>query len=227
MLVNLLKCILITFTVYDPANSSLPQVVNAILAPNAGIVVMPNSIKLKYESGHGETSTKLQSSVSFYDRSIAALGIGPGLLLTSGDGNPALSNTSSGYSVVLMPSETDASLTQAVQTAFKFAVEVQDASTLEFQFSVNNPALTGIRFDLVFGSDEFPEFVDSSYVDITGVFVNGVNYALFNGNSNQPLSVIGTNLAQGGFKITPAARCRLSTMASCGWCRWWCQCSKA
>ena len=56
-----------------------------------------------------------------------------------------------------MPSETDASLTQAVQTAFEFAGEVQDASTHEFQVTVNNPALTGIRFDLVFGSDEFPE----------------------------------------------------------------------
>ena len=52
----------------------------------------------------------------------------------------------------------------------------------------------------MFGSDEFPEFVDSSYVDIAGVFVNGVNDALFNGNSKQPLSVIGTNLAQGGFQ---------------------------
>ena len=200
MLVNFLMGMLMTFTVYNPANNSLTQVVNSILAPNSGIVVVPNSIRLKYGSGYGETSTNLQSSVSFYNGSIAALGIGPGLLLTSGDGNPALSNTSSGYSVELTPSETDASLTQAVQTAFKFAGEVQDASTLEFQFTVNNPALTGIRFDLVFGSDEFPEFVDSSYVDIAGVFVNGVNYALFNGNSNQPLSVIGTNLAQGGFQ---------------------------
>ena len=200
MLVNFLMGMLMTFTVYNPANNSLTQVVNSILAPNSGIVVVPNSIRLKYGSGYGETSTNLQSSVSFYDGSIAALGIGPGLLLTSGDGKPALLNTSSGYSVELTPSETDASLTQAVQTAFEFAGEVQDASTLEFQFTVNNPALTGIRFDLVFGSDEFPEYVDSSFVDIAGVFVNGVNYALFNGNSNQPLSVIGTNLAQGGFQ---------------------------
>ena len=89
--------------------------------------------------------------------------------MTSGDGNPALSNTSSRYSVELTPLETDASLAQAVQRAFKLAGEVQDASTLEFQFTVNNPALTGIRFDLGFGSDEFPEFVDFSFVDIASV----------------------------------------------------------
>ena len=65
MLVNLLKGVFVTFTVYDPANNSLPQVVNAILAPNSGIVVVPNSIRLKYGLGHGETSTNLQSSVSF------------------------------------------------------------------------------------------------------------------------------------------------------------------
>ena len=131
MLVNFLIGMLTTFTVYSPANNSLKQVVNSILAPNSGIVLVPNSIKLKYGSGYGETSTNLQSSVSFYDRSITALGIGPWLLLTSGDGNPALLNTGSGYSLVLMPLEADASLTQAVQTAFKFAGKVQDVSAPE------------------------------------------------------------------------------------------------
>ena len=151
MLVNLLIGMLMTRTVYDTANNSLAQVVSSILAPGSEIVVVPNSIRLKYGSGYGEMSTKLQSSVSFYNGSIAALGIRPELLLTSGDGNPALSNTSSGYSVELTPFETDASLTQAVQTAFEFAGEVQGATTLEFQFTVNNTALSGIRFDLVFG----------------------------------------------------------------------------
>ena len=131
MLVNILKSMLMTFTVYKPANNSLTQVVNAILASNSGIVVVPNSITLKYGSGYGAASINLHSSVSFYDGSIAALGIGPGLLLTSGDGNPPLSNTSSGYSFTLTPSETDASLTQAVQTAFKFAGKVQDVSAPE------------------------------------------------------------------------------------------------
>ena len=37
MVANLSKSKLMTFTVYDPANNSLPQVVNAILAPNSGI----------------------------------------------------------------------------------------------------------------------------------------------------------------------------------------------
>jgi len=189
-----------TFTLYDPATHSLTQLVNAVLGSSSGIAVVPGSITLKYGTELDADSPGSTTSLSFYDGSVTALGIGAGLLLTSGDGSPPESNTSGGYSVALDPSQTDASLTQAVQTAFTFAGEVQDATVLEFQFTVSDPSLIGVRFDLVFGSDEYPEYVDSSYVDIAGVFVNGVNYALFNGLSNQPLSVIGPNLEMGGFE---------------------------
>jgi hypothetical protein len=69
---------------------------------------------------------------------------------------------------------------------------------------VTDPAATGLRFDVVFGSDEYPEFSNTSFVDVAGVYVNGVDYALFNGNAKQPLSVIDDNLTAGNFRDNQA-----------------------
>lgn len=95
-------------------------------------------------------------------------------------------------------------LNATVQSAFTGAGEVQDTTLLEFQFTVNDPSLISVKFDLVFGSDEFPEFSDSSFVDIAGVYVNDVNYALFNNEISQPLSILDTNLAAGNFRDNAA-----------------------
>ncbi len=67
---------------------------------------------------------------------------------------------------------------------------MQDVSILAFNFTVADPSLRFVQIELVFASDEFPESSSSPFVDIAAVFVNGVNYALFDGQANQPLSVI-------------------------------------
>ncbi len=79
-----------------------------------------------------------------------------------------------------------------------FSTTSYDASTLSFDFTVTDTTATSISFDLVFGSDEYPEWVDA-FVDSAVVYVNGVNYAYFNHNPANPLSVISPNLAAGYF----------------------------
>ena len=47
-----------------------------------------------------------------------------------------------------------------------------------------------VFFEVVFGSDEFPEFKNSTFIDAFGLFLNGINIALFAGdpiNINHPL----------------------------------------
>ena len=134
------------------------------------------------------------SSLGFYDGSLTALGIGAGLLLTSGT-MPGASNTV-GYFGVSNNMPGDPALDAVVNTVFN--TQSLDATTLSFNFNVTDPTITGISFNIVFGSDEYPEWVNQ-FVDIGVVLINGVNVALFNHNSMAPLSVIGSNLASGYF----------------------------
>ncbi len=132
-----------------------------------------------------------------------SLGIEDGILLSSGTANPSLSNTESGYSSYLDFTDgidSDSDLSAVALAAFSGSGQIEDASWIQFDFTVADPYNTkGITFDLVFGSEEYPEYSNSSYVDIAGVFLNGNNVALFNGDQYSPLSVIDSNLGLGYF----------------------------
>lgn len=117
-----------------------------------------------------------------------------GILLTTG-GYPPSSNTSTSYTVS-NGTGGDADLSQVLEEAGFFgAGETFDAVSIEFTIDVTKTSgIDGIKFDLVFGSDEYPEYASSSFVDIAAVFVNGKNYALFNNDPSTPLSVLDKNL---------------------------------
>jgi len=91
-------------------------------------------------------------------------------------------------------------LDRVAKSAFNGAGKTFDANLLEFSFNIKDSNVKSVSFDLVFGSDEFPEFSNTSFVDVAGVFVNGENYALFNSDPLQPLSIIDNNLNLGNFK---------------------------
>ena len=116
-----------------------------------------------------------------------------GVFLTTG-GGPGTSNTQSSFSVSLgEPGDPD--LDRAARDAFSGAGETNDASVITFTFDATDlGSAPSVSFDLFFGSDEFPEFVDSSFVDIAAVFVNGQNFALFNNDPGQPLSIVGESI---------------------------------
>ncbi|WP_292294936.1 choice-of-anchor L domain-containing protein, partial [Marivita sp.] len=112
-----------------------------------------------------------------------------GILLSSG-GFPGPSNTAPGFTIIQGTSG-DSDLDVIAQQTFAGAGQTQDASILEFRLFVEDPSQ--LSFDLVFGSDEYPEFANSEFVDIAAVFVNGENVALFPG-SNEPLSITNENV---------------------------------
>ncbi|SEA63328.1 choice-of-anchor L domain-containing protein [Rubrimonas cliftonensis] len=126
-----------------------------------------------------------------------AASIGESIFLSTG-GGPGDVNTTAGFTEILsQPGDDD--LDAAAQAAFSGAGTTNDASVLEFSVTVSNPNVKGVSFDVLFGSDEYPEYSDSSFVDIAAVLVNGVNVAVFNNNVEQPLSVISENLESGNF----------------------------
>lgn len=182
------------FTPYT-ANGAGDLTLVAALTPSASITILQPSIQLHYV---GDASG---SSVNRYDGSLLPLGIGAGLLLTSGT-TPGTSNTMPWFGTdnSVWPDtfyNGDADIDAVVNTVFQ--TQSFDATTLSFDFIVTDLSATSVSFDLVFGSDEFPEWVDQ-FVDSAVVMVNGINYALFNHDPMHPLSVVSANLAAGYFQ---------------------------
>lgn len=181
-------------TSFDPVSHSVANVVAALLATDARIQVVDSSIAIQYGECLDGTS-----SIAFYDGTLPNLGIGPGVLISSGTAEPPNSNTSSHYSAELTPSNLDSDLDQVIHAIFPSAGPIYDVTSIAFQFYVSDTALKNIQFDLIFGSDEYPEYSDTEFVDIAAVFVNGVNYAFFNQAPDQPLSILDKNLNVGNF----------------------------
>ena len=120
---------------------------------------------------------------------------GRGILLTSGDGTPPETNTTTSYGQsVGTLGLSDADLANVIQTVFDSTLSTKDATTLQFSINVTDPNQKYVAVDLVFGSDEYPEYSDSNFVDIAAFFVNGKNYANFGNNATAPLSVLDKNL---------------------------------
>ncbi|TAY93631.1 Ig-like domain-containing protein [Rhizobium ruizarguesonis] len=175
------------FTVYQSGANTGLDLVNAISASSTGVTVDPDSAQF----------VGADVQVSFYDGSLAPLGIGAGILLTSGDATPAQTNTVANYS--LTPGTAGDEELSSVLNAAGFQNSVTyDAAYLQFSFVVSDPATKSVSFNIVFGSEEYPEYADS-IVDVAAIFVNGVNYALFDEDIAKPLSVLKTNIDSGHF----------------------------
>lgn len=198
------------FTAFDPALHSEATVLSSLLVSASGVSLVDGSFSLRYGMVYDYTLSPVAapsynvSSLSFYDGSLTVLGIDAGLLLSTGSGVPELTNTSSSktgsFSETVGGDTADPELQTIANQAFSGAGVVEDTTSLAFNFDVTDPNVRGLRFDVVFGSDEYPEYKDSSYVDIAAVMVNGANYALFNQQIDQPLSVISKNLELGNFR---------------------------
>lgn len=77
---------------------------------------------------------------------------------------------------------------------------VYDAAVLEFDFT---PLSDTIMFRYVFGSDEYPEYVNSNYNDVFGFFISGanpaggnylnLNMAIIPGTANTPVAINNVN----------------------------------
>ncbi|MEB3358109.1 MAG: DUF4347 domain-containing protein [Synechococcales bacterium] len=178
----------LAFTAFNPSTEDPQTLVDRLVASGTPLSVVADSI----------TFVGADGQASFYDGTLTELGIGAGILLTSGDGTPPLTNTQSSYGEAQLGTN-DPDLQAVANSAFVSAGENQDVNILQFSFIIDNPDILSVGFNLLFGSDEFPEFSNSSFVDVAAVFVNGVNVGLFNNNVNQPLSIIDTNLEVGNF----------------------------
>ena len=195
------------YTSFEASSMKAVDLTNALLVSNSGLNIDVNSINYQYGTTKPSYyNGNIESSISFYTPTEGSetLGISSGLLLSNGTAVPNESNTSKSYSTSLTPAGDyklyDADLQNTAKLAFKGSGSVKDVTFLEFDFSISDLFVHGITFDLIFGSEEYPAFIDSSYVDIAGIYLNGKNIGLFNGVETQPLSVVSENIKQNNFQ---------------------------
>ena len=82
---------------------------------------------------------------------------------------------------------------QFAKDAFDGAGETNDASILQFSFTPEDD-VQSVSLDLVFASEEYIEYSNSSFVDIGAVWFEGQddtqNYASFDPSADKPLSIV-------------------------------------
>ena len=175
------------------AGANAQVLFNALAGNLNGLALRQGSVVL---TGAKEAAGTFDSLVFSNDLKLNA----PGILLTTGSADVARINDSTGFGRVNNLSG-DAQLETVVKNVFSGNTATYDAAALSFTLDKlptfgSKPKV--LVLDIVFGSEEFPEYVNS-FVDIAGVFVNGVNYAFFNNNSSLPLSVTAQNISAGSF----------------------------
>ena len=116
----------------------------------------------------------------------SGLGIDSGLILTSGSADLAVGPNGNGGSTGNNGLPGDADLDSLIT-----GIATRDASVLEFDFISDT---SDLFFNYVFASEEYNEFVNTSFNDIFAFFLNGANIALIPGTTT-PVS---TNNVNGG-----------------------------
>ncbi|MFW6125258.1 MAG: choice-of-anchor L domain-containing protein, partial [Pirellulales bacterium] len=158
---------------FNPATTPLDALIDALLASDSGLTVL--DARYVGAAGQGGTYTGFD-----FDDGATQLSLGDGMLLTTGLATRAEGPNS-------RPDETtqhyrfgDADLNRLV------GPQTFDANVLEIQFTVD-PGIRSVRFDFGFGSEEFPEYVGSSFNDAFAVFLDGEQIA-FDANG-RPITV--------------------------------------
>jgi hypothetical protein len=113
-----------------------------------------------------------------------AAGVG-GLLLTSGSVNNALPPNNQSGATQFNGTPGSAYLNSLITGT------TLDASTLTFKVTLD-PGVSGLEWTYVFGSEEYNEFVNSSFNDVFALSLDGTNLALIPGTST-PVSINNVN----------------------------------
>ncbi|MCO4774252.1 MAG: choice-of-anchor L domain-containing protein, partial [Deltaproteobacteria bacterium] len=123
-------------------------------------------------------------------------GIEDGVIITSGSAVGALPPSNSG-STSTSNNQPGDSLCDPLTAPFPS----RDRARLDMTFDLE-AGFDGISFQLLFGSEEFPEYVGSSYNDTVGVYLNGQQVA-FDANGNA-ISINGPFFSGSSVEVPPA-----------------------
>ncbi|HPD18645.1 MAG TPA: choice-of-anchor L domain-containing protein, partial [Candidatus Goldiibacteriota bacterium] len=143
------------FFISDTINA--PYLVSSFLVADTGITTTNVSINYSLEGG--------VASGIYYD---GPLGIANGIILTTGLAQSAMPPNDSPNTSTNLGMPGNSTLVNAIVGA---SVESFDTIILTIKFNVDAD-IHSIVFDLIFGSEEYPEYVGSKFNDCFGVFLN-------------------------------------------------------
>lgn len=134
-------------------------------------VLVGNGVTVSNVTFNGQAGPTASNQIgSFVSTGVTNLGFPSGLLLSSGGVTGMLGPNNSGG---LTTPITGTSLTNDPQLqSLAPGSNMNDCAVLEFDFI---PISDTIKFRFVFGSEEYMEFVNTSYNDVFGFFISGAN----------------------------------------------------
>jgi hypothetical protein len=137
------------------------------------------------------TSTGAQRALGTFAGGSSIIGIDSGIILSTGDIRDVIGPNLTDGTGSTNGTAGDASLNALIPGFSTF-----DAATLEFDFV---PQGNSISFQYVFGSEEYNEYVGSTFNDVFGFFVNGANVAVVPGTT--PPVPVSINNVNGGCAV--------------------------
>ncbi|MEW6305980.1 MAG: tandem-95 repeat protein [Verrucomicrobiota bacterium] len=179
-------------------NRNPQQLVNALTA-GGGAVLTVRSVSLSgHSTNSGEISSGTYALIGTNSTHTYGLTL-PGVALSSGNVLDYQTGTNqiNGFTTFFGPQATPAQetlldpITGGSFTHF-------DVTQMDVNFDVS-PTANQVAFRVVFGSEEWPDFVNSSFIDGFGIYLNGTNIAFTSGlpiNINHPdmTPIAGTEL---------------------------------
>ena len=150
---------------------------------------MGNGIFVSNITFNGLPSTEYHSHIGAFTDELSTMGIGSGIMLSTGPGSETLVNGQQSTTELYSPQDAD------IISLVNDANFVGEAAVLEFDFIATGDS---VAFQYVFGSSEYNEFVGTQFNDQFGFFLSGpgINGTFNNGAIN--LAVLpGTNTPVG------------------------------
>ena len=144
---------------------------------NAGSGLSVNSFTV---SGHTLVGAPGHSAGTYTNGS-GTYGVGPGMVISSGvvqdynDGPNLETGRTTGFFV-----PATAAQEALLDPITGGGLDHFDVTQIDINFDMD-PGFDTVFFNVVFGSDEFDEFVGSTFIDAFGMYVNGVNVAFVDG----------------------------------------------
>ena len=160
---------LLVFLAVSPAANAQLEVQGGLTAEEVAAILVGSGVSVSNVTIDCPTD-----AFGTFNGEFTTLGITEGIMLTSGSINNAVGPNNASGASTSNGTDGDNDLNELIAEGSTFATTTQDACILEFDFV---PLADTLSFNYVFGSEEYLEYVNSSFNDVFAFFISGPNPA--------------------------------------------------